>query len=150
MFDQKYVRVYATAGDLPSTAPLGALACVAGIIYRKQSAVGGWTVLELGQEQIGDSEIVTSKLAQDAVTGSKIDPTNFKQIGPANARNGAGAVAAVGASIGDKVLMAVNLTDLSDATANFESTITVNNQIQQSSATDLSTKKHMFLILHRT
>lgn len=66
-------------------------------------------------------------------------------------RNGAGAVTFTGAKVGDTVFSALNLTDVSDAmaaTAVFESTITVADQIQQASASDLSAKK-FHIILRR-
>lgn len=66
-----------------------------------------------------------------------------------NGRNGAGSLTAANAVVGDKVVAAVNLTSLTDATANFETTITVSGAIQQSSASDLSAVKHLFLFLHQ-
>lgn len=64
-------------------------------------------------------------------------------------RNGAGAVTAAGLSVGDKVVGAVNLTDGTDASADFEATITVAGQIQQAAVGDLSAKKHVFTVLSR-
>jgi len=63
-----------------------------------------------------------------------------------------GAVAAgpctlTGAKVGDKVVMLTNLTDEADGSASFESTITVENQIQQTSASDLHEKKLAVLLL---
>ncbi len=48
---------------------------------------------------------------------------------------------------GDAVSGVVNLTDGTDDGANFESVITVADQIQQSSALDLSTKKFSVVII---
>jgi len=66
-------------------------------------------------------------------------------------RNGAGACTATGLAIGDKVMSVVGLTD--DVSGNqadkFEATITVADQIQQSSATDLSTKDYLALVFHQ-
>lgn len=59
--------------------------------------------------------------------------------------NGAGAVTLTGANVGDIVLGVGNVTDGSDAAASYESVITIANQIQQSSASDLSLKK---MIVH--
>jgi hypothetical protein len=61
--------------------------------------------------------------------------------------NGTGHVTATGAKIGDKVIMAANVTDHVSAAASFEATVTVNDQIQQSSASDLSAKTIVFLVL---
>lgn len=55
--------------------------------------------------------------------------------------NGAGAIAATGLAVGDLVLRVINHTDLTDVAASFETTITVADQIQQTSATNLSAKK---------
>ena len=52
-----------------------------------------------------------------------------------------GAVAAVGARIGDKVVTVANLTTPGSAAATFETVITVDDQIQQTGATDLSAKQ---------
>lgn len=66
-------------------------------------------------------------------------------------RNGAGAVTGItGTKVGDKVLMALNLTDDTNDASKFESTITVADEVQQSSATDLSAKKILFFILHQS
>lgn len=64
--------------------------------------------------------------------------------------NGAGAVTLAGAKVGDKVIQAINLTDDTDARSSFEATITVAGQIQQSSASDLSTKTISFELLSQS
>lgn len=61
-------------------------------------------------------------------------------------RNGAGALTLTGSVVGDRVVMAYNMTDLTDGAAAFETEITVADQIQQSSASDLSAKKHVFIL----
>lgn len=60
--------------------------------------------------------------------------------------NGAGALALTGTAVSDRVLSVQNLTDLTDDSDHFETTITVDNQIQQSSADNLSAKKMLFTI----
>ena len=64
-------------------------------------------------------------------------------------RSGAGAVTATGAIVGDKVLYVTGLTEgaLGDAGASFEATITVVNQIQQSSASNLSANNYLAVLL---
>ncbi len=62
-------------------------------------------------------------------------------------KNGAGALTLTGAAVGDKVIGVANLTTPGDLKASFETTITVVNQIQQSSATDLSAKQIQFMLL---
>jgi len=77
-------------------------------------------------------------------------PTNAFLVVAHLGKNGAGAVTLTGAAIGDKVIGAVNLTTPGDAKSLFESTITVANQIQQSSATDLSAAQIQFIILKQS
>lgn len=60
--------------------------------------------------------------------------------------NLAGACTATGAKVGDKVVGIVNLTTPASGTSLFEATITVADQIQQSSATDLSAKVFALLL----
>lgn len=63
-------------------------------------------------------------------------------------KNGTGACTLTGALVGDKVAgKIVNATDLTDDTANFETTITVADQIQQSSASNLSAKKFLITLV---
>ncbi len=63
-------------------------------------------------------------------------------------RNGAGSVALVGALVGDVVSSIVGLTTVGNASALFETTITVANQIQQVSATELSAKNYLVDLVH--
>lgn len=62
-------------------------------------------------------------------------------------RNGAGAITLTGAAVGDKVIGINNTTDGGSAAASFEATVTVADQVQQSSASDLSTKKYTILLV---
>jgi ABC-type uncharacterized transport system ATPase component len=64
-------------------------------------------------------------------------------------RNGAGACTLAGAVDGDLVVAVAGLTEgaLGDASASFEAIITVNDQIQQSAAGDLSAKNYLVLLL---
>lgn len=63
-------------------------------------------------------------------------------------RNGAGAITATGAVVGDVVIGVAGLTAgaLGAATASFESAITVVNQIRQSSASDLSANDYLVVL----
>jgi hypothetical protein len=54
-----------------------------------------------------------------------------------------GAATATGLAVGDTVKAVINLSDTADAKADFEATVTVVNQLQQSSASDYSTKKFL-------
>ena len=66
-----------------------------------------------------------------------------------NGKNGAGAISAVGAVAGDKVIDVFGITSgaLGSVDTLYETTITVNDQIQQSSGSDLSTKIYVALLL---
>jgi hypothetical protein len=61
--------------------------------------------------------------------------------------NGVGAVTLTGAKVGDVVIGVVNVTDGASLSSSFESKITVADQIQQSSVSDLSTKKLSVLLV---
>lgn len=65
-------------------------------------------------------------------------------------RNGAGAITATGAKVGDKVVQALNMTTPANAASLFESTITVLNQLQQVSASNLTSQTYSFLIIHQS
>ena len=90
-------------------------------------------------------------LAPDGVTGTDINENSlFKiliAIG-ADASVSSQQVATTGTVVGDKVIWVLNLTDSSLETANFESTITVNDAIVQSS-TDLTAKVLFIGILNK-
>lgn len=63
-------------------------------------------------------------------------------------RNGAGAITATGAVVGDVVVGVAGLTAgaLGAATASFESAITVADQVQQSSASNLSANDYLVVL----
>jgi hypothetical protein len=56
------------------------------------------------------------------------------QMRSANPLNAAGAVTLTGAQVGDRVLSVEDITSHTNVTANYESTISVVNQIQQTAA----------------
>jgi hypothetical protein len=95
---------------------------------------------------IGAGELTTAMLANKAVTGPKLDEAALNGL-VFTGKNGAGACTLTGAKVGDKVLMLTNLTDASAGKADFESTITVADQIQQSSASNYSAKKFSVLLV---
>lgn len=63
--------------------------------------------------------------------------------------NGAGACTAAGAVVGDKVLYVSGLTTgaLGNASASFEATVTVVDQVQQSAVGDLSSNDYLAVLL---
>lgn len=99
-----------------------------------------------GTVTITNGAVTTSKLAANAVTGPKLSSSAFKSA-VFTGHNGTGAVTLTGTKVGDKVLMLVDLTDSTDGSASFEATITVNDQIQQTSASNLSAKTFTILWL---
>ncbi len=61
-----------------------------------------------------------------------------------------GPVTVTGAAVGDKVIGVANLTTPGDLKSSFETTVTVTNQVQQSTATDLSAQQVQFMILKQS
>lgn len=61
----------------------------------------------------------------------------------------AGSCALDGAKAGDRVIGVINITDGSNST-DFEGVITVDDEIQQTSESDLSTKKFMVLLVAKS
>lgn len=62
----------------------------------------------------------------------------------------AGPVTVTGTKVGDKVVGVANLTAPADAKASFEATVTVADQIQQSSASDLSGVVFQFIVVKQS
>ena len=111
--------------------------------------------VEVGQGGLG-AVIGSTAAGTTTLQGTIVSPKTL--LGAANflivsqdGKNGAGALTLTGAKVGDKVLNVTQVTATSaDVTSSFEATITVANQIQQSSATDLSAKVCTFYILHQS
>ena len=105
-----------------------------------------------GTSAIADGAVTTVKLASGAATLPKIDTTGIKCLAAAG-RNGSGAVTLTGAAIGDRVVAAFGAPTAGGALevkvpgTDFEAAVTVTNQIQQASASDLSTKTYVFLLI---
>ena len=96
--------------------------------------------------QIASGAVTATKLGSNAVTGTKLSVSALAFL-VFNGVNGAGACTLTGAKVGDKVVGVTNLTDGSSGTSSFEATISVANQIQQSDAANLSTKKFNILLV---
>lgn len=92
-----------------------------------------------------------SQLATDLITGVKVAPAALKTF-IVTGRSGAGACSTgtMGLKVGDKVVSCVNLTDATEASADFEATVTVADQLQQSSASNYSAKKFAVQVLVRS
>lgn len=61
----------------------------------------------------------------------------------------AGPITAAGTKVGDKIVQAMNETDSLNGAANFETTISVAGQIQQLSASNLTTKLFSILLVSK-
>lgn len=79
-----------------------------------------------------------------AVGATRSGPNAIKVV--ATASNGVGAVTVAGTLVGDHVELVLNLTDATDATSSFESTVSVAGQVQQTSASDLHLKTCVFFV----
>lgn len=97
-----------------------------------------------------DAEAKTGSSSTRAITPANLAAVlaGLKLIS-LDGRSGAGACTATGAAVGDKVLYVAGLTEgaLGNASASFEATVTVVNQIQQSSASNLSANNYLAVLL---
>lgn len=108
---------------------------------------GGVTLFYTGT----DWELSISQFyAPDSITGVALQSSGLLRYLSSLGRNGAGAVTLTGTKAGDYVLGVVNNTDHTNAASSFETQISVNDQIQQSSASDLSAKTMHYLILAKS
>lgn len=113
--------------------------------------VDGTTVeLNAGALRVKDGGIGSAKIATGAVTGAKIAGAGVFLSAVAAGAAAAGPVTLTGADVGDKVIQIINLTDAANGAADFESTITVEDQIQQGNAGNLTTKTFSFLLLKQS
>jgi len=99
------------------------------------------------QDRLKAGSVTTDRINGSAVTGAKLSSTALKVIG-FTGKNGAGACTLTGAAVGDRVLGVVETTATdAAAAAKFESTITVVNEIQQTDAGDLSSKRYFAVLV---
>jgi Pyruvate/2-oxoacid:ferredoxin oxidoreductase gamma subunit len=94
----------------------------------------------------GDTLVVESGGKLSIQAGAIVEGLNVKQY-VFHGAAAAGPVTVTGVKVGDKVLSVSNLTDVANDASYFESTVTVNNQIQQTSASNLTTKTYVALVL---
>lgn len=100
-------------------------------------------------QKYGPLVVSAQEIAPGTVTGAKISPTGVR-TGSFAGRNGAGACTLTNAAVGMRVFALFRIDDASNAVgqeANFESTITVADQIQQSSASNLSAQKFVAFLI---
>ncbi len=125
-FNQIVDVIQARPQDTATTAIAGA--------HALQNVAGVWT-------SVDDQSVATQLRTVVAGEGALLSKVHA-------GRNLAGAVTLTGAVVGMKVRQVLTVTAgaLVDSSALFETTITVANQIQQSSATDLSAVIYSFLL----
>lgn len=89
---------------------------------------------------------IPSPFVMDTQTPVFVTETIVQRMLTGQGHNGTGVATLTGAKVGDKVVGVSNVTDHVTASASFETTITVADQIQQSSASDLSAKTIIVLL----
>jgi hypothetical protein len=105
-----------------------------------------------GTNAIADAAVTTAKLAAGAATLHKIDTSGLKCLAAAG-KNGSGVVTLTGAAIGDRLVAVFGAPTAGGALevkvpgTDFEAAVTVTDQIQQASATNLSTKTYVFILI---
>lgn len=102
----------------------------------------------VGTTQLGSNAVTSAKVASNAITAAKVADAAMK-LSAFTGKNGAGACTLTGAKVGDVVAGVVCITDGDDQAANFETAITVADEIQQSSAGNLGAKKYSVLLLKK-
>ncbi len=138
------VKVSGGAGQATETLQVSAQDVTSGLTV-SSAAIATDAVVEA---KILDGAVATAKLAVEAVTAAKLDDGALLYTA-FTGYNGAGACTLTGAKVGDVVLGVANMTDGGASAASFEAIVTVADQVQQSSASDLSTKKYATLLLRR-
>ncbi len=127
-----------------------------GKVYRKQGgdelvvASGGKITVEAGGTI--DASAGTATLKGGAVALTKINVTGIKCLAAAG-KNGAGAITLTGAAVGDRLLAVFGAPTAGGALeakapgTDFEAAVTVADQIQQSSASNLSANTYIFILI---
>ena len=95
---------------------------------------------------LGAAAVATANLAAGAVTAPKLNLAGLKVI-QASGVAAAGPVTTTGTAVGDRIIAVLCTSANTASAALFQTTVTVINQIQQSSATDLSASRFIFLLL---
>jgi fibronectin-binding autotransporter adhesin len=112
-------------------------------------AVTGASTLT-GNTAVGGTLGVTGATTLPAATtiGGKAPMTGSDYSVVQAGKNGTGALTLTGALIGDAVVAVANLTTPGDVKSSYEATVSVNGQIQQSSASNLSAQQILFVLHH--
>src|SRR5512138_3105003 len=127
-----------------------------GKVYRKQGgnelvvASGGKITIESGGNI--DASAGTTTLKGGSVALTKIGLTGIKCLAAAG-KNGAGAVTLTGAAVGDRLVAVFGAPTAGGALeakvpgTDYEAAVTVENQIQQASASNLSANTYVFILI---
>ncbi len=127
-----------------------------GKVYRKQGgdefvvASGGKITVESGGTI--DASAGTTTLKAGSVALTKVSITGIKCLAAAG-KNGAGAVTLTGTAVGDRVVAVFGAPTAGGALevkvpgTDFESAVTVADQIQQSSVSNLSANTYVFILI---
>jgi len=108
----------------------------------------------VAEASIATAAVTVAKLGAGAATLPKVTFTGIKVLAAAG-RNGAGAITLTGAVIGDRVIVAFGAPTAGGALAapaagTWESAITVTDQIQQASASNLTANTYVFTLVPAT
>lgn len=100
---------------------------------------------------IANGEIANAMVAAGTLTGAKLASNPFVQKAVVG-HNGAGACTATGLTVGQRVISVIGFkTDGTgtqvEAKASFEAAVTVADQLQQSSVSDLSTLTYIVTVI---
>lgn len=103
-------------------------------------------------DDLAAGSVTTAKMAAGAATLPKSDFTGLKVLAAAG-RSGAGAITLTGTVIGDRLIAvfgaptAGGTLQVKAVSTDFEAVVTVADQIQQASASNLSTNTYVFLLI---
>lgn len=126
------------AGGLPA----GAMAIVSDSQAVVQAALGGATFIKNG--------LLITALPGTATTTAHNNALGQDKFLETSGNNGAGAVTFAAAKVGDAVKNVSATVTGADQTASFEATVSVAGQVQQTSASDLSSTKLLFVLLGKS
>lgn len=146
----------ASTADIGAASAAGSAATVSKSdhVHALGTGVYGVSTADVGLASAAGSATTVSKsdhvhaLALSVVGGPNIK-TGFMPVGIFSGINGSGAVTFAGVSAGDVVQAVANMTSAVDGAASFEAAITVDGQIKQEDAADLSTTSFLAFVLKR-
>jgi hypothetical protein len=139
--------VVTVAGQtISSTGVIGSTGAVTATTVTASGAASAASITTTGNGSIGGNLVVTGTATIGGKTPYTGSVYNVVQAG-ANASGGATHVTIAATQLGDVLIAAANLTTPGDASASFETTVTVAGQLQQT-ITDLSAKQILFMF-HR-